>query len=82
MATSDTIQTNRMPKQIECWHSLEIYMTGPSLEVMPAVVLGTTRVFKVVLGTTQGTTLLATLALKGTTQITVGAEVLYTYYVL
>ena len=26
MATSDTIQTNRMPKQIECWRSLEIYM--------------------------------------------------------
>ena len=26
MATSETIQTNRMPQEIECWRSLEIYM--------------------------------------------------------
>ena len=26
MATSDTIQTNKMPQQIECWCSLEIYI--------------------------------------------------------
>ena len=26
MATSDTLQTNKMPQQIECWCSLEIYI--------------------------------------------------------